>query len=358
MTIEERLLEYQKKYLSYEQELTDLVTDWLQKGLDAENIDDWRTKQELIEINEDYKKQEIYQRNNRALLIQAAALVYELSDQEIKKQTDFVKDYDDTKLDDIKEPLNAARELLAIEQLEYQSKTTKTIIDRLGSDYRTILDDIAKEFVSGRKALQQATVDVCRAWANRGLTAAVRRDGSKLSIEGYISSSLRAMQKNVAVKMQEATYDELGIDLVEISSLFDSRISHIPFQAKVYSRSGANPDYPPLSSTGYGTVTGLITGINCRHQMYPYDEETGQTFETYDNREVTENYKQSQYQRELERDIRKAKKELNVVEKLGTDDDIARANAKVRAAQARMRGFINESGRTRRYARERVSYGQ
>jgi len=78
MTIEERLLEYQKKYLSYEQELTDLVTDWLQKGLDAENIDDWRTKQELIEINEDYKKQEIYQRNNRALLIQAAALVYEL----------------------------------------------------------------------------------------------------------------------------------------------------------------------------------------------------------------------------------------------------------------------------------------
>ena len=61
-------------------------------------------------------------------------------------------------------------------------------------------------------------------------------------------------------------------------------------------------------------------------------------------------YEESQQQRALERQIREAKRVVEMEGPLATDKDKDR----VKDLQAQMRDFINETGRTRRYDREQV----
>ncbi len=70
-----------------------------------------------------------------------------------------------------------------------------------------------------------------------------------------------------------------------------------------------------------------------------------------ENRKI---YEESQRQRHLEREIRKAKRQLAVAEALGESEAIDAAKKKVRQRQANLRAFIDDTGRTRRYDREKT----
>lgn len=61
-------------------------------------------------------------------------------------------------------------------------------------------------------------------------------------------------------------------------------------------------------------------------------------------------YAESQEQRQLERDIREAKRVVAMAGDTATPEQ----KAAVRDAQAEMRRFISETGRTRRYDRESI----
>ena len=90
--------------------------------------------------------------------------------------------------------------------------------------------------------------------------------------------------------------------------------------------------------------------------MYAYIEGVStKRFEPYDKKESVEEYKQSQKQRYLERQIRRAKKEKAVLQSMKADEgDIQKSNELIRKRQASMRSFIKDSGRTRRPSNERV----
>lgn len=362
---DERLLAYEKLYLDYEDELLFLIAYWLRQGLDeydiGDNIEQWKTEQLLKTNNANH---ETVNRHKRLSLIEVVALVSVIAKKEKEmlleqssRYLDAVSKFEDVNkqevLSNVTDELNRETRQIAIEQIEEQMKSNKTILDHLDKDYREALEEIAKEVSAGRKTIYDATYEVARKWAGKGLTVLERRDGSKLSVEGYISGSLRTIQKLVAVQLQEKIFDELGIDLIETTALNDSRITHIPFQGKIYSRSGTSLKYPPLASTGYGTITGMITGINCRHRMYPYDERIGQTFKPTNEEQTAQNYRISQKQRELERNIRRAEKELQMLENLNAPaDQIATANVKLQQRQAKMEEFIKNTGRRRRLERE------
>lgn len=96
-------------------------------------------------------------------------------------------------------------------------------------------------------------------------------------------------------------------------------------------------------------------GINCRHIFYPYIEGVStKRYEPYPEKENREAYEQSQKQRYFERRIRKAKRELAMVEGLDDPKAIKKAKEKIKDRQATMRNFIDESGRRRRYEREKA----
>lgn len=167
-----------------------------------------------------------------------------------------------------------------------------------------------------------------------------------------------------AGKLQESRMDELGVDLVQVSAHAGARPSHQVWQGGIYSRSGRDSKYPDfVSSTGYGTVTGL-QGVNCRHSWYPffkgisknaYDQATRNQ---EDSKTVTVNgetmslYEATQIQRSYERKIREWKRQAEALESAGLDATFE--NAKIRDWQAQMRDFIRQSGLSRQYVREQI----
>lgn len=209
---------------------------------------------------------------------------------------------------------------------------------------------------TGRKSYQKAAQDATKEWAKNGISVLRTKNGARLTIDGYVPMVIRAEQKRASIVAQEGELDAYGIDLVEMSSHAGSRPSHVPFQGRIYSRSGTSDRYPPLSTTGYGAVDGMVTGINCRHQMYPYIEGvSGKRFEPYDAEESKQKYLESQQQRHLEREIRRAKREKRALENTGADAlEVKRANGKIRKRQAALRAFVEKTGRTRRYEREGI----
>jgi hypothetical protein len=221
-----------------------------------------------------------------------------------------------------------------------------TLLTESQSMYVEAVYKVSAEVLAGSKTARDAIKETATAWAQNGIPALIDNAGRTWTPEAYAALVVRGNVRETVNATQDARFDQFDVDLVEVSSHAGSRPEHVPYQGRVYSRSGTNPNYPPLSITGYGTGEG-IGGYNCTHQLYPYTPGTEKTYKPYPVEESKEAYEQSQKQRYLERQIRKAKREETVAR-------TPEAKQRVKRAQARMRAFIEESGRTRRYDREQI----
>jgi hypothetical protein len=200
---------------------------------------------------------------------------------------------------------------------------------------------------------RQAIAEACTEWAEQGLNAFTDSAGRNWTPEAYAQTVIRSNMVQAATETQFTRMEELGEDLVEISSHIGARPKCAPYQGRIFSLSGESKNYPPLSSTSYGEPDGLF-GINCRHIMYPYFPGTTKTYKPQNEERNAEAYKNSQKQRYLERSIREGKRNLEVMKKTGSEEYIAEAKRKVSARQAAMREFIETTGRTRRNDREQI----
>ena len=133
--------------------------------------------------------------------------------------------------------------------------------------------------------------------------------GRKDTIETATARAVRTGISQTSAKIQLARMDEFNVDLVIVSAHLGARPDHSVWQGKIYSRNGGGkyPDF--VTSTGYGTVTGLC-GANCRHHFSPWFEGQGNPFEQYDSKENQKQYELEQRQRTLERRIRNTKREV------------------------------------------------
>lgn len=246
--------------------------------------------------------------------------------------------------------------------LERQSKDVMNMVNTnmLTFSEQAYIDIITKastDVLTGNSTLYQSLIKVAGEWAESGIPAIIDKAGKEWSTEAYISMVLRATQKNVVNEMQEGRMDDYDIDLVEFSSHTGSRPSHVEFQGNVYSRSGKSKKYPARSTTTYGIgADGMVTGIGCGHQEYPYIEGIStKTYEPYNKKESEEVYKESQKQRYLEREIRRAKKEKTMLEAMkANEEDLKELDKRIRQKQAKMREFIDQTGRTRRRQKEQI----
>lgn len=224
------------------------------------------------------------------------------------------------------------------------------------NDLRDVgLGYVLKEGVTLREGVTKAMIEL----AEKGIPISQKADNAMYSMEGYLGLNSRNQQKAMGNMLTEARLDDYDVDLVMVSSHLDSRPEHAELQGRIFSRNGNSDKYPALSSTGYGNrLTGLCTGINCRHVIYAYFEGiTNKPYQPYDTKDTDYHYKMSQRQRYLERQIRKAKKREQALESLGADErEISKADRLVKMRQQRMRQFIEDSGRTRRRKREQLGY--
>lgn len=362
MSINDRARKIEELYQELELKILKDIAKVLKKGtvIDKEyNIINWKAEKLKLfrEVTERQKK-----------------IIAEYSGKTIEEVDKFVKEVGKQQVENTEKQLEPFIQLSVIDYLDpnnFISDTLDTlsvmnankfnlinsrVLYYAGETYTDIVTKASVEAMSGNITVHQAMVNAVREAVRKGIPALKTVDGRSLSLEGHIPTVIRATQKSVIVYTEEEMYNKYGIDLVEISSHLGSRPSHAPFQGKIYSRSGTSDKYPALEVTGYGKIDGLITGINCRHQMYPYIEGVSvKRYEPYDKKENERVYKEQQQQRSLERAIRKAKKEKEVLQEIGADiKDIQKANDLIRKRQKTMREFIKRTGRTRNRERERV----
>lgn len=221
-------------------------------------------------------------------------------------------------------------------------------------EYLDILNKNAMATVLGEKSRTEAIRETIAEMSKKGIPAFVDKNGREWSPEAYVDMDIRNTAKNAALAAEFASLDELGQDIILVSSHSGSRPLCAPYQGKLYSRSGKSGTitdakgktytYTPLSETSFGEAAGLF-GINCGHRMRGVSEGAFINREKeFDGEETGEEYKKVQRQRAMEREVRKKKTEANMLEAAG-DKDAARDLRRLASDEDRkLRDYCRKEG--------------
>lgn len=188
----------------------------------------------------------------------------------------------------------------------------------------TAFHQAASGMISPSQAVREALEEVIAGGVYVNYTD---RNGNVIRRDTIETATARAVRTGISqssAKIQIARMNELGVDLVIVSSHLGARPDHQVWQGKIYSRSGGG-EYPDFeSSTKYGSVTGLC-GANCRHHFSPWFEGQGNPFEQFDAEENLKRYELEQQQRTMERRIRNTKRQvMNLKTEVDTEKDPVR----------------------------------
>ena len=159
-----------------------------------------------------------------------------------------------------------------------QNTLQNALIGRTQRDIfrRVTLGTLAQAQAMGKGA-QKAANDIFQALAREGVTAFVDKAGRRWSLHTYCSMVARTTSRQAEV-LATLTADEEH-DLYKISSHGTTCKICAPLEGRVYSKSGKDPNFPPLSSafgkidpTGPNDLTNSYLNIhpNCLHVLIPW----------------------------------------------------------------------------------------
>ena len=245
---------------------------------------------------------------------------------------------------------------------------TLTTAQTASQQFERALDRAYMQVSSGAFAQDKAVMMAIKSLCANGIEAIEYPSGHVDHMDVAVRRAIRTGLNQTAGEVSDRFAKEYDYDLVEVSAHAGARPAHAIWQGKVYSRKGKTDKYDDFyEATGYGTGAGLC-GWNCRHSFSAYKE--GQTrvytpemlkkFNAkdykYNGKEMTE-YEATQYQRYIERQIRKYKRESMMTDEVG--QDASPAKAKVKEWQQRLTDFCNQTGLKKSFTRALVpGYGR
>ncbi len=231
-------------------------------------------------------------------------------------------------------------------------KTTAKTAKNLLAD---AMDQAYLGIQSGAFSQQEATRFAIEKIASKGIEWIDYKSGTHRRVDSAIRNAVRTGVNQTACRCQEKNFDEMGGNLVEVTSHLGARPSHAEWQGKIYWWKKPYKNYSNFEqATGYGTGEGL-GGWNCRHSFFPYFEGLSvKAFEPYRKGENDVQYELDQQQRYNERKIREWKRR-QAINKAGGVDYTKEAR-KVREWEQRQRQLLKSHPDLKRnYARELVS---
>lgn len=221
--------------------------------------------------------------------------------------------------------------------------------------YHQTLNMASIQYGSGAKTYDQAIRQAVKTLGDSGVRTISYSSGKALTIEAVARMCTMTGVNQITGHMSEANADMMGQDLMEITAHGGARPDHAEWQGQIVSRSGRN-GYLSLDSIGYGHVAGFM-GANCRHNWYPFFEGVSKSayskFQmdhidkppvTYKGKVYTD-YEASQKQRQIERSMRKTKREMVAFEAAGLKDDFTAASVKLRRQRNEYKDFVRGTGR-------------
>lgn len=241
---------------------------------------------------------------------------------------------------------------------------TRTTANTASRQFERALDAAYMQVTSGAFGPQEAVKRAVRDLCKQGVAAIDYPSGRRDSMDVAVRRAVVTGVNQTAMQLQTARADELGVDLVETTAHAGARPAHAEWQGQVFSRSGKSQKYPDfVSVTGYGTGPGL-GGWNCSHSFRPYVEGMPRTYSKellreyeaqdyeYNGQKMTE-YETLQRQREIERNIRRWKRENQAMKALGVDT--TESAAKIKHWQDTQKDFLQQTGLKRQGSREQVA---
>lgn len=228
-----------------------------------------------------------------------------------------------------------------------------------------ILNVAAGEVVSGVSSLNQAMREAVQKMVDNGITGYIDNGNHHWSPEAYVTMDIRTTLANTSREAVSEQMHEYGCDLFSVSWHDGARPLCYPWQGKVISESNRTGEVEDLdgnkihvyalNETSYGQAAGLF-GVNCGHYKIPFIPGFSKARQPQqDEEQNAKEYAESQQQRQLERNLRAEKRDLEVLKAQGASDEEIKAQRE-RVAKARndLDAFCDETGRARRSGRERA----
>ena len=223
--------------------------------------------------------------------------------------------------------------------------TTHLRILRVGEDaYRSIVGQVAGEAMTGVYTRRTAAQAVLDRFANAGITGFIDEAGRNWNLASYAEMAMRTVTGQSCVQGAIDGYQANGRDLVIVSEVPEDCPMCAEWDGQVLSISGDDAEH---ASVQEATDAGLFHP-GCRHNLGLYVEGLTNP-STYVQDE--QGYEDSQQQRYLERGVRQWKcREAVAIDDLAA----ARARAKVREWQGKLREHVSRTGSRRLYYREQI----
>ena len=260
--------------------------------------------------------------------------------------------------------------------------------------YQWALNSAEMQIQSGAISYNQAVATAVKQLADSGLCVVYDKSGNPIKNMVRYESGHKD-QLDVAVrravmtgvnqlnqKYREQSMDYLETDLVETSAHIGARNidgpngweNHEKWQGRVYrwkaKQKTSTGEYPDFELTcGYGSVTG-IGGANCRHSFWPfidgvmertYTDEQLESMKaenhkfTFEGKEY-DGYKATQKQREIERTIRKLKREQAAFKASGLKQEELAASTAIQRLNVKYNEFSKAAGLPEQKERMKVLY--
>lgn len=245
----------------------------------------------------------------------------------------------------------------------------ETVFTPLSEYLERTLDDAIIKIISGVKTYSQAINGVIDEMTSSGLRTVDYASGRSDRVEVAARRAVMTGVAQLTDKVNEKNAEELDTDYWEVEWHMGARntgtgfLNHQSWQGKVYSSAEMR------TVCGLGEMLGFA-GINCYHIRYAFipgiskRKYTNEWLEEQNQKENTkkifngkeyDTYSALQYQRRLERTIRKQKQDIKLLEKAKADpDDIVTAKSQKRLTEKVYTEFSKEMGLRQQLERLKV----
>lgn len=350
------------RYEAIELELLKQITRRL-KAKETEGINEWyidRMNQSRLLNSKFYKDLERNSGVSSELIAKAIEETAKSSQSDIDsylKQAMSV----DTNMNDLDQIMQAYQKQVFVNLDNY---VNQTLVSTMFGDgpimkmYENILNDTMANFGAGNTTLQQAIEKAIISWADKGIPSTfIDKGGNTWSLERYVDTVMRSTLNRLYNEVRTSRMEEYGVTTVKMSVLLDAAPRCAHCQGRVLDMrpiSQNDSEYPSIYEFGYGLAGGTL-GINCRHSIYPFIPGVNIDREPKVNpEEAIRKSRVREKQREIERRIRKTKKNIIVSNELKSPS-IEKYQALLRKQQSDMRELLKDADWLRRnYSREKV----
>lgn len=249
----------------------------------------------------------------------------------------------------------------------------RTMLPPAGA-YQWALDRAEMGITSGAISYNQAISGAVRQLADSGLRVVDYESGHRDHIDVAARRAVMTGVSQLCARYTEQSAEYLETPYFEVSAHSGARDTgvawenHKAWQGRVYSIH-VGDKYPSIYETcGLGYVDGL-EGANCRHRRYPFIDGVSERTYTdeqlakidnhlgcdYEGKHYTA-YEATQKQRQIERTVRKLKRERTAYKAVGLSEDAAATQARINRLNRKYREFSKAAGLPLQRERMTVPY--